>query len=475
MHLTQTQNIQNRRPLKVKSSRNEINSRVHKIPEIRFEDQKLTSFAGLVVIQSLFARLRLKERLRGCFDHFTTSPIFGYHVIVMVLMVHLILGYRRLRDMDYYRDDPMVQRLLGLNRLPDVATVSRAMAAMDGESISKIRRFCRTMVIERVRAFHLWRLTLDVDGSVSWTASQHTEGTAVGYNRKKKGARSYYPLFCTIAQTGQVFDVWHRPGNVHDSNGAEVFIRACIEVLREALPWVRIEVRTDGAFFSDAMVSMLDGLKVEFSVSVPFERFAELKGKVESRKQWKEIDTIWSYFETDWKPKCWSDRYRFIFFRQRCPEIYKGPIQLDLFIPREYGYTFKVMVTNKPVGARKALVFHHGRGSQEGFFGELKSQCQMDYIPVRRLHGNQLYLMAGVLAHNVIRELQMMARPPERKTTEKRSSLLIFEQLATLRNRLFQRAGRFTVPQKKLTLTMSANEAVQKDLLHFLEILKEAA
>jgi hypothetical protein len=419
--------------------------------------------------------LRLEERLRACFDHFKTSPIFGYHVIVMVLIVHLIMGYRRLRDIDYYRDDPMVKRLLGLNRLPDVATVSRVLATVDRETIDKIRQLCRAMVIERVWSFHLWRLTLDFDGSVYWTTSRHTEGTAVGYNRKKKGARSYYPLFCTLAQTGQVFDVCPRPGDVHDSNGAEAFIRACIEVLREALPWVRIEVRTDGAFFSDEMVSMLDGLKVEFLVSVPFERFPGLKGKIEERKRWREIDTSWSYFETDWKPKCWSDRYRFIFFRQKSPEIYKGPIQLDLFIPREYGYAFKVIVNNKPVGAKKALVFHHGRGSQEGYFAELKSQCQMDYIPVRRLCGNQLYLMTGVLAHNVIRELQMIARPPERGTTEKRSPLWMFEQLATLRNRLLQRARRLTEPQKKLTLTMSANEAVQKDLLHFLEVLQKAA
>ena len=48
--------------------------------------------------------------------------------------------------------------------------------------------------------------------------------TAVGYNKKKKGQRSYYPLFCTVAQTGQVLDVWHRAGNVHDSNGARAFI-----------------------------------------------------------------------------------------------------------------------------------------------------------------------------------------------------------------------------------------------------------
>lgn len=459
----------------MKSSRNAINSRVHKIPEIRFEDQKLTSFAGLVVIQSLFARLRLKERLRTCFDHFHTSPIFGYHVIVMVLVVHLILGYRRLRDMEYYRDDPMVKRLLGLNHLPDVATVSRTLAKVDRDGLDKIRHLCRAMVIERIRALHLWRLTLDFDGSVSWTTSQHIEGTAVGYNRKKKGARSYYPLFCTLAQTGQVFDVWHRPGNVHDSNGAQAFIRACIEVLREALPWVRIEVRTDGAFFSDGIVSMLDGLKVEFSVSVPFERFPELKGKIEERERWQKIDATWSCFETEWKPKCWGQRYRFIFFRQRCPELYRGPIQLDLFIPREYGYAFKVIVTNKEIGAKKTLVFHHGRGSQEGCFAELKSHCQMDYIPVRRLYGNQLYLMAGVLAHNLIRELQMIAYPPERGTTEKRSPLWMFEQLATIRSRLLQRAGRLTEPQKKLTLTMSANPAVQEDLLHFLDVLKEAA
>ena len=35
----------------------------------------------------------------------------------------LLLGFRRLRDVDYYRDDPVVLRLLGLRRLPDVATL----------------------------------------------------------------------------------------------------------------------------------------------------------------------------------------------------------------------------------------------------------------------------------------------------------------------------------------------------------------
>ena len=61
----------------------------------------------------------------------------------------------------------------------------------------------------------LRRGRVDFDGSVQSTG-RRAEGTAVGFNKKKKGQRSYYPLSATIAQTGQVLDVHHRPGNVHD-------------------------------------------------------------------------------------------------------------------------------------------------------------------------------------------------------------------------------------------------------------------
>ena len=51
------------------------------------------------------------------------------------------------------------------------------------------------------------------------------EGTAVGYNPRKKGHRSCWPLFATVAQTGQALDVLHRPGNVADSTGEVVLFR----------------------------------------------------------------------------------------------------------------------------------------------------------------------------------------------------------------------------------------------------------
>ena len=47
----------------MKFSRSETRSKVHALPEVRFESQTLTSFAGLVLIQKFFAAIDLKAQL----------------------------------------------------------------------------------------------------------------------------------------------------------------------------------------------------------------------------------------------------------------------------------------------------------------------------------------------------------------------------------------------------------------------------
>ena len=169
------------------------------------------------------------------------------------------------------------------------------------------------------------------------------------------------------------------------------------------------------------------------------------------------------------------ERYRFLFIRKRVRRQNKEPIQLDLFVPHEEGYDFKVIVTNKPVRAKRVVVFHEGRGSQEGIFAELKSHCQMEYVPVTTRVGNQIYLLSAMLAHNLTRELQMLAHPPQRGTTAKRTALWTFQQLQTIRRNLIQRAGRLLRPHGKLVLSMNENAALETELSHYLEALELAA
>jgi hypothetical protein len=445
-------NRHSKRANSVRLTKAQVQSKVHVVPTLRFEEQpQLTSFAGAVLYQVLFRVLDLKARLRGCFSE--ERRAYGGHLVTLTLVLHLLLGFRQLRDRDYYYNDPLVCRVLGLRNLPDVSTISRTLSGCSHQDVERSRRLLRRLVLERLQAEQLTRVTLDYDGSVL-TTRRHAEGSAVGFNRKRKGARSYYPLFCTIAQTGQFLDVHHRPGNVHDSNGALEFMRGCVDEIRDYLPSAQLESRVDSAFFDERILSFFAEHGVEFSASLPFERFPELKRTIERRRRWRRIDETWSYFELHWKPKSWSASFRVLVFRKRSLVQRKGPLQLDLFEPRDYQFEYKAVVSNKQTHARSVLRYHNGRGSQEGVLGEAKQYAQLEFIPCRRLVPNQ---------------------PRVRGTTAKRQTLWDFQTLDTLRQRLVQRAGRLTSPAGELTLTVAANDATRRELTEYLAALQSAA
>lgn len=459
----------------MKLSKHDIKSPAKCLPAIRFERQTLTSFAGIVIFQRVMQVLRVKELFRSCFSHRKLCSLYGPGTLFMVLVMHLLLGWRRLRDMDYYRFDPMVTRALGLRRLPDVSTLSRFLRSADDRTVRKVDAKVAGMVARRLAAEQLSTITLDYDGSVISTRGRCIEGTAVGFNKKKKGSRSYYPIFCTVAQLGQVLKARQRCGNVHDSNGAVPFIQETARIARESCPHSRLEVRMDSAHFNDNAVSWLDDNRVEFTISVPFARFVELKAFIENRKRWRRIDGEWSFFELSWRPKKWKKSFRFLFYRRKLKKQRKGPIQLDLFTPAEFDFEYKVVLTNKSVSARSVLHFHNGRGSQEGLFAELKAQCQMGYIPTRRKAGNALWMYASILAHNIHRETQIRLNGVNHRCTEKRRCGYEHEQLDTFRKKFIQRAGRLTKPGGILTLTMSASRSLGKDIMRMLHILGKAA
>jgi hypothetical protein len=457
-------------------SRKDVTSATHALPEIRFEEQELTSFGGLVILQALLRETRLRSRLRLAVRHLRSSGGYCASRIVLLLIVHLFIGWRRLRDLDYYSTDPLVKRVVGLDRMPNVSTVSRRLMDFDERAIDNLRGLLRGLVAERAIAASPRRLTLDFDGSVISTKARGIEGTAVGYNSKSKGSRSYYPLFAVMAQTGQVFDVLHRAGNCHDSRGALDFIFSCEQNLRSEGFRGILEVRLDGAHYSDATCTGLHDAGVEFSVSVPFQRLPQLKGIIEDRVLWYRIDDEWSYFKWSWRPSAKS-RLSFpcVIYRRRVAKPRKGPIQLDLFEPIERDYEYKVAMTNKRLSAGALLRYHNGRGSQEATFAEVKSQLGLGYLPSRRQVGNQVYMLCNLIAHTLGRELQMRAAPRRSQNTAARACLWALERIGTLRKRLIQRAARITRPQGRIVLSFAKCPEAERDIRQFIHAASTAA
>jgi hypothetical protein len=199
-------------------------------------------------------------------------------------------------------------------------------------------------------------------------------------------------------------------------------------------------------------------------VSVPFERHTSLKQLLEQHEQWSRVDSAYSTAEFDWKPKSWKLPFRIVGIKRKDLVQQKGVIQLDLFTPYKVGYGFSVIVTNRKTSAKAVMQHHQGRGSQEGLFAELKSQAQMDYIPVKEKNGNQLYMLCAIMAHNLNRELQMRVFERDRLTNPKRAALWVFDSLHRVRNTVFIQAGCLIRPNGKFILCVNKNSVFRQKI-----------
>jgi hypothetical protein len=260
---------------------------------------------------------------------------------------------------------------------------------------------------------------------------------------------------CTVAQLGEVFDVAHRSGNVHDSRGAAAFISACAQALHVATPGLSLET--------------LDDEGVAFTTGLHFTRSPAIKESVEARRRWHRLDTEADYFElpTHLRPNTWSRPFRIIVVRQQVVRCKPGPIQLDLFEPVSSDYRYKAIVTNRSERAATVVAFHEGRGEQEGLIGELKRDCGVDVIPAKRLLSNQIHLLASLIAHNIGRELQIATDPRPARNTIHRSALWFCHELSTLRRQLLWQPARLIRPNGKLTLALANNEQMKMRFLSF--------
>jgi hypothetical protein len=83
----------------MRSSRKQVSSASHSIPKVRFAEHALTSFGGLVVFQAFLQSIDLRARLRASLRHLSSSAAYDFSRIVLLLIVHTLLGSRRLRDL----------------------------------------------------------------------------------------------------------------------------------------------------------------------------------------------------------------------------------------------------------------------------------------------------------------------------------------------------------------------------------------
>jgi hypothetical protein len=127
--------------------------------------------------------------------------------MILSLVYPIILGLDRLETASLLRSNGTFQYLTGLPTYPSPQSLRRFLlqAAPDfREQLHRVNDYLLQHFIHRPD--HRSRLILDLDSTVV-TVFGHQEGSAVGYNPRYRGKRSYDPLLCLEANSSFLWDV----------------------------------------------------------------------------------------------------------------------------------------------------------------------------------------------------------------------------------------------------------------------------
>ncbi len=312
---------------------------------------------------------------------------FGAARLSMLVLAMLIAGAPRVRHVCYLADDPLVERLYGLSRLPSWHTLGRWLRGFDAGGVKALLEANERLVAEVIERSGLPRLTLGVDGSVVSTGLR-IEGARRSFNPHRRKVPSYYPITAYEANTGQVLRVYNRAGNVHDGKASLAFLGELFEQLGATLERRPVlEMPMDGAFFHAGVIDLLDAEGVEYAIKVPFWRWLGLKEQIaRRRRRWERVPETVERFEQWLWVRPWSRVMRVVVYRKR---VRHGPAkicQLDLFDPDDGYFEYSAIVTNKEVTGRTLWFFTCGRGTHEKVYGELKGGFAFDCLPTQRYH-----------------------------------------------------------------------------------------
>ncbi len=428
---------------------------------IQFGHEQLTSYGGLELVRRYFQLIGLNARIRRALGKHAGGD-YGCTHLVLLMIGLLVVGARRRQHLRYLANDPLFARFCGLARIPSDRTVVNWLKQFTQASLRALMRLNSELLYEQIQKLALRRLTIDLDGTVI-RAGGKVAWAARGFNPHHPKDPSYYPLLAHLAQTGHILRLKNRPGNVHDSKGAEHFVRELIGAIRARLGRaLTLEFRMDAAFFQQNILKLLARRGCFYAIKVPFCQWTGVKALVAAQSRWTAVAADIDGFETQLELAAWGLALRVVVYRKRVHHLSPKNYQLDLFSPDDGYFEYSAVATNLSLTPQTLWYFAAGRGAQEKTFAELKGEFALDVVPTNHYGANSAWLQLSILAHNLMRSFQLhstLATPKPR--SRKRTYSYRIASMKTLRFLLINRAARLAPISGRKVLRFSSNPATE--------------
>jgi hypothetical protein len=452
-----------------------LRSRVKGNLTLEFDDIKLTSYAGLELLDRYLRTSGFNDRIRTAFRGAFLSGDFGVVAMVRLLIGLLVVGGRRLDHVGYVADDPVLLRFCRLKVLPTARSVSRWLTQFTMKTVERLQALNAAVIEQVIAGLRLHTVTVDVDGVVVSTGL-HVERAFRGYNPHHRKVPSYYPIMAHLAETTHVLRVKNRSGNVHDGKASLGFLRELWTQLTSSVARsAQVRFRMDGAFFREDVLKWLTARGAGYAIKVPFYNWLDLQQYIRSKPRWTRVGPDVSGFvvlaaKTPWGKPPWVAIYRKKVLHRTAKNF-----QLDLYDPNDGHYEYSAITSNLGFTVANLWYFMAGRGNHEKTIGQLKGGLAFHTVPTMAYAANSAWQQLVILTHNLLTNFQIETGAKRRRRSRKHTTLPVLKTVQTLRFVLFHRAAALVNPGGKLTLRLVNNAETRRLYMRIEHALARAA
>jgi hypothetical protein len=413
-----------------------------KVVTEEFTSKNLTRFGGSGLIRRFLNRHEVEKALeekvkvegrRKC--KYSAGRMF------VSLLYGVFLGYPRPSQMEVLSTDRVFQKVAGLLYFPVQSTISRFFSSLKVAVARQVAQLNFDFLLRFREGFKTFKsITLDLDSHVT-TVYGKQQRARVGYNPKKKGRRSYHPLFCFIGETRDYIAGLLRSGKHHTAYNAVPFLQGIIKRLPGHI--TKIRLRADSGFFSLEMLEFLIKSSIEFYMVVPIQLWVQKK--IKYLGSWRRIGRGIEVSECGYSLSR-DISVRMVVIRQKVKKGESCRKQLKLFHTEDAIYDYQVMVTNSNIPPEEVWRFYNQRAGCENFIKEGIYGFGLDKVISHSYAGNYAYFEFLMLAYNLINFFK------EEVLNQKK----VKNMVQTIRERLFLIPGKLTTKGKRWILKLES-------------------
>jgi hypothetical protein len=273
----------------------------------------VTPFGGLVSLIEFFNSLKLGEVLSGLMPFAYTSPnAIPQEQTLLVFMISIIAGARRLAHTDWLRADRALHAMLGIELFPGTDTVRNLLKRFTQPVIEAFWRPLWRWLLQQGWAAPVLGWSLDLDSTV-FQRSGNQEGAQRGYNPSRPGRHTHHPLLAVLAEAPLVLHGWLRSGKAGSARGVVAFLQEALALM--PTDWKLRTVRADSGFFDQALLSFLEERSLPYIIVARMTR--TLKASAAAIKDWTPVDAHYSAASFHLKLHGWSKERRFVVIREQ--------------------------------------------------------------------------------------------------------------------------------------------------------------